>query len=155
MFHHSKKNILSNNANARLLGKNKVVYSRRDEEHDTLVIRDLSDKSNFDHFGVKGVKELERLLFTILGSMSEHRTTLLKRMRFGGDALRQLLDGLSDNDRDMMRSALDACNDGSVQKKRGVKVEMKNSRLVHSLHCSVTMKMDSSNAASISSLKKR
>ena len=74
-----KKNILSNNANARLLGKNKVVYSRRDEEHDTLVIRDLSDKSNFDHFGVKGVKELERLLFTILGSMSEHRTTLLKR----------------------------------------------------------------------------
>ena len=57
--------------------------------------------------------------------MSEHRTTLLKRMRFGGDALRQLLDGLSDNDRDMVRSALDACNDGSVQKKRGVKVEMK------------------------------
>lgn len=102
-----KKDILENEANATSLAKTKVAYSRRGEEEDTLVVRDLYNATRFDRFGVKGVDQLERVFYIILDALNEHRTTLLKRMRFGGDALRDLLDGLSDSDRDGMRAALD------------------------------------------------
>ena len=102
-----KSTILESEANARSLAKMKVVYSRRGEEEDTLIVRDMYTGARFDRFGVKGVDQLEQNFHVILGMLSEHRTTLLKRMRFGADALRHLLDGLSDEDRDGMREALD------------------------------------------------
>ena len=86
-------------ANFLQLGKSKVVYSRAGEEHDTLVIRDVSDGTAYDHFGLKGLNEIERFLYTLLAIMNEHRTILLKRMRYGGDGLRQLRDGLNCDDR--------------------------------------------------------
>lgn len=85
--------------NALQLGKSKVVYSRVGEEHDTLVIRDVSGRTVFDRYGIKSVKELERVLYTLLAILNEHRAILLKRMRYGGDGLRQLLDGLNCDDR--------------------------------------------------------
>ena len=123
---HSKKvkqdktSILENEANARSLAKNKLTYSRRGEEDDTLIIRDLYTYARFDHFGVKGIDQLEQIFHVILGMLSENRTTLLKRMRFGGDALRELLDGLSDEDQDGMRAAL---ND--FKKVASIKIELK------------------------------
>ena len=99
-----KKRILENEANARSLSKTKVMYSRRGDEEDTFIVRDLHPGTNFDRFGFKGVEQLERICFVILSVLSEHRTMLLKRMRFGGDTLRDLLDGLSDIDREDMRT---------------------------------------------------
>ena len=72
----------------------KTVYSRGDKAWNTLIVRDLYTYVRFDRFGVKRVDQLERIFHIIIGVLSEHRTTLLKQMRFNGDALRNLLDGL-------------------------------------------------------------
>ena len=119
--------ILKNEAHAISLAKWIVAYSRRGEEEDTLIIRELSNRSSFDHFGVKGVAELERLFFSSLGLLNEQRTVLTKRARFGeGEDLRQLCEGISDDDRAKMRCALDALNSDSGKRgRRGLTVQLK------------------------------
>ena len=84
------------------------MHIRRGEEEDTLIVRDFYSGTRFDRFGVKGIAQLKRVFYAIIGTLSEHRTTLLKRMRFGGDAFRNLLDGLNNEDREGMSRALDA-----------------------------------------------
>ena len=60
----------------------------------------------------------------MLDGLSRHRVTLLKRVRYGGDALRTLLDGLGDDDREKM---LSFAQPGQATKRRGgVNVEWKN-----------------------------
>ena len=103
-----KASILENEPNAMSLSKTKVAYSRSGEEEDTLIVRDMYKGTRFDRFGVKGIAQLERVFYAIIGLMNEHRTMLLKRMRYGGDALWNLLDGLSDEDREGMRHALNS-----------------------------------------------
>ena len=68
--------------------------------------RDLSTRSRFDHFGIKGIDELKWAYFFILGTMSKHQTTLLDG-RDDRDDLHNLLDGLDNEDQDEMRAALD------------------------------------------------
>ena len=102
-----KANILDNELNAMSLGKTKVAYSRNGEK-DTLIVRDLYSGTRFDRFGVKGIAQLERVFYAILALMQDNRKTLLKRMRYGGDALHSLLDGLSNDDLDGMSTALGA-----------------------------------------------
>ena len=101
--------ILKNKANAKRLSKTRVVYSRHGEEEDTLIFRDLSTRSHFDHFGIKGIDELKWAFFFILGTMSEHQTTLLDG-RDDCDDLHNLLEGLDNEDQDEMRAALDNDN---------------------------------------------
>ena len=103
-----KANILDNESNAMSLGKTKVAYSRSGEEEDTLIVRDLYSGTRFDRFGVKGTAQLERVFYAIVALVHGNRKTLLKRMRYGGDALRNLLDGLSKDDLDRMSTARDA-----------------------------------------------
>ena len=103
-----KANILDNESNAMSLGKTKVAYSRSGEEEDTLIVRDLYSGTRFDRFGVKGTAQLERVFYAIVALVHDNRKTLLKRMRYGGDALRNLLDGLSKDDLDRMSTARDA-----------------------------------------------
>ena len=103
-----KASILDNESNAMSLGKTKVAYSRSGEEEDTLIVRDLYSGTRFDRFGVKGSAQLERVFYAIVALVHDNRKTLLKRMRYGGDALRNLLDGLSKDDLDRMSSAHDA-----------------------------------------------
>ena len=103
-----KASILEKEPNAMSLSKTKVAYSRSGEEEDTLIVRDMYRGTRFDRFGVKGIAQLERVFYAIIGLMNEHRTMLLKRMRYGGDALWNLLDGLSDEDREGMRHALNS-----------------------------------------------
>ena len=103
-----KANILDNESNAMSLGKTKVAYSRSGEEEDTLIVRDLYSGTRFDRFGVKGTAQLERFFYAILDLVLDNRKTLLKQMRYGGDALRNLLDGLSNDDFDGMSTAHDA-----------------------------------------------
>ena len=100
-----KESILKNEPNAMSLAKTKVVYSRRGEEEDTLIVRDLYSGTRFHRFGVKGIAQLERIFYAIIELMYEHRTMLLKRMRYDGDTLLILLDGLSDEDHDGISSA--------------------------------------------------
>ena len=102
-----KASILDNESNATSIGKTKVAYSRNGEE-DTLIVRDLYSGTRFDRFGVKGIARLERVFYAILAIMYDNRKTLLKRMRYGGDALHSLLDGLSNDDLDGMSTALGA-----------------------------------------------
>ena len=87
-----KASILDNESNAMSLGKTKVAYSRSGEEEDTLIVRDLYSGTRFDRFGVKGTAQLERVFYAIVALVHDNRKTLLKRMRYGGDALRNLLD---------------------------------------------------------------
>ena len=103
-----KASILDNESNAMSLGKTKVAYSRSGEEEDTLIVRDLYSGTRFDRFGVKGTAQLERVFYAIVALVHDNRKTLLKRMRYGGDALRNLLDGLSKDDLDRMSTARDA-----------------------------------------------
>ena len=103
-----KANILDNESNAMSLGKTKVTYSRSGEEEDTLIVRDLYSGTRFDRFGVKGSAQLERVFYAIVALVHGNRKTLLKRMRYGGDALRNLLDSLSKDDLDRMSTARDA-----------------------------------------------
>ena len=103
-----KANILDNESNAMSLGKTKVTYRRSGEEEDTLIVRDLYSGTRFDRFGVKGTAQLERVFYAIVALVHDNRKTLLKRMRYGGDALRNLLDGLSKDDLDRMSTAHDA-----------------------------------------------
>ena len=123
-----KDAILKNEANARSLGKTIVAYSRRGEEDDTLIVRDLSKRTTFDHFGVKGLTDLERLFYTILGVLNAQRAALVKRARFGeGDDLRKLLDGISDDDREKMQYALDATrndDDEGVNRRSDTRVQL-------------------------------
>ena len=102
-----KASILDNESNATSIGKTKVAYSRNGEE-DTLIVRDLYSGTRFDRFGVKGIAQLERVFYAILALMQDNRKTLLKRMRYGGDALRSLLGGLSNDDLEGMSTAHDA-----------------------------------------------
>ena len=103
-----KASILDNESNAMSLGKTKVAYSRSGEEEDTLIVRDLYSGTRFDRFGVKGSAQLERVFYAIVALVHGNRKTLLKRMRYGGDSLRNLLDGLSKDDLDRMSTARDA-----------------------------------------------
>ena len=103
-----KASILDNESNAMSLGKTKVAYSRSGEEEDTLIVRDLYSGTRFDRFGVKGSAQLERVFYAIVALVHGNRKTLLKRMRYGGDSLRNLLDGLSKDDLDRMSTAHDA-----------------------------------------------
>ena len=80
----TKNEILENEANARSLAKMKVVYSRRGEEDDTLVVRDLYNGARFDRFGMNGDDQLKQIFYVILDVLSKNRSTLLKQMRFGG-----------------------------------------------------------------------
>ena len=118
-----KKAILESEANARSLAKTKVAYSRRGEEKDTLIVRDLYTGTRFDRFGVKGDDQLEQIFHVILGVLNVHRATLLKRMCFGGDALREMLDGLSDSDHEAMRTALEGYYSNTVLSTK--KIELK------------------------------
>ena len=79
----TKSVILRNEPHAISLANYTVAYSRKGEEEDTLIIRELSNRSSFDHFGVKGVVELERLFYSILGLLNSHLEVLAKRARFG------------------------------------------------------------------------
>ena len=103
-----KMTILDNEPNAISLGKTKVAYSRNGEEEDTLIIRELYSGTRFDRFGVKGIAQLERVFYAIVALVHGNRKTLQKQMRYGGDALRNLLDGLSEDDLDRMSTAHDA-----------------------------------------------
>ena len=119
--------ILKNEPHAIALAKWLVAYSRRGEEEDTLILRELSNRSSFDHFGVKGIAELKRLFYTSLGLLHEQLVALTKRARFGeGEDLRQLFEGISDDDREEMRCALDEVNSSSGKRgRRGVTVQLK------------------------------
>ena len=111
-FTSEKEKLLKNEANARSLGKTKVAYSRRGEENDTLVLRDLSEHTRFDRFGVKGVQEIERIYYVMLNELKKKRENLVKGMRFGGDTrLCEMLDGLSEEDLEGMRAALEKTDD--------------------------------------------
>ena len=99
-----KANILDNESNAMSLGKTKVAYSRSGEEEDTLIVRDLYSGTRFDRFGVKGIAQLEWVFYQIIGTLFRHRTLLFSRMRYDGDKLLILLDGLSDEDHDGIRN---------------------------------------------------
>ena len=112
--------ILKNEANAKRLSKTKVVYSRRGEEEDTLIFRDLYPHTVFDHFGIKGIDELKWAFFFILGTMSEHQTTLLDG-RDDRDDLHNLLEGLDNEDQDEMRAALE--NDNPIASSMKISAE--------------------------------
>ena len=99
-----KASILDNESNAMSLGKTKVAYSRSGEEEDTLIVRDLYSGTRFDRFGVKGIAQLEWVFYQIIGTLFRHRTLLFSRMRYDGDKLLILLDGLSDEDHDGIRN---------------------------------------------------
>jgi hypothetical protein len=62
----TKAEILNNMPNARSLGGTKIVYSRRGEEADTLIIRDLNPLTEFDRVGLKGSQNIEALMYTII-----------------------------------------------------------------------------------------
>ena len=79
----TKSAILRNEPHAISLANYTVAYSRKGEEEDTMIIRELSNRSSFDHFGVKGAVELERLFYSILGLLHSHLEVLAKRARFG------------------------------------------------------------------------
>ena len=119
-----KEEILKNEVNARSLGNTKVAYSRRGEEDDTLVLRDLYEHTTFDRFGVKGVQEIEWIYYAILNVLKEQRVSLVKGMRFGDGVLCKLLDGLSEHDLEGMRAALEKTNDKT-------RVELKNFKGCH------------------------
>ena len=123
-----KASILENEPHAISLSQWLVAYSRRGEEEDTIVLRELSNRSTFDHFGVKGAAELERLFYTTLGLLYEKRAMLTKRARFGeGEDLRELFEGMNDDDREKMKCALDALNSNSGKRgRRGMTVELRN-----------------------------
>ena len=101
--------ILKNEANAKRLSKTKVFYSCRGEEEDTLIFRDLSTRTHFDHFGIKGIDELKWAFFFILWTMSEHQTKLTDGSD-DRDGLHSLLKNLDNEDQDEMRTALDNDN---------------------------------------------
>ena len=96
-----KQHFLDCKLNARSLSKTQVVYSRDD---DSIIIRDLYPDTKFHRFGIHGVNQLEQVFYQILSELSAHREDLLKNMRYGGERLRTLLDGLSETDREDMRS---------------------------------------------------
>ena len=87
----TKSVILRNEPYAIPLANYTVAYSRKGEEEDTLIIRELSNRSSFDHFGVKGVAELERLFYSILGLLNSHLELLAKRARFGEGCFFQII----------------------------------------------------------------
>ena len=94
-----KSIILKSEPHAISLANYTVAYSRRGDEEDTLIIRELSKRSSFDHFGVKGFAELERLLYTILGLLKSQLTVLAQRTRFGeGRRISILLNNLQINE---------------------------------------------------------
>ena len=89
-----------------------MAYSRRGEKNDTLVLRDLYEHTRFDRFGVKGVQEIERIYYVMLNELKEKREYLVKGMRFGGDTrLCEMLDGLSEEDLEGLRAALEKTDD--------------------------------------------
>ena len=62
----------------------------------------------------------------MLNALKEQRVSLVKGMRYGGDVLCKLLDGLSEHDLEGMRAALEKTNDKT-------RVELKNFKGCHKL----------------------
>ena len=96
-----KQKFLDCKLNARSLSKTQVVYSRSE---DSIIIRDLYPDTKFHRFGIDGVSQIEQVFFWILNELNNHREDLLEKMHYGGERLSSMLDGLSDTDREDMRS---------------------------------------------------
>ena len=58
-IHQEMKKYLEGETNAKRLSRSKVTYSRRGDETDTFIIRDLYPSAQFDRLGIKGIEQLK------------------------------------------------------------------------------------------------
>ena len=95
----AKRKLLNEKVNAFSLSHTKVAYSREGEADDTLVVRDVSKRTTFTSFGVRGVDKITDLFFTILAILRAHRNEILPALTVRHrEAMESVLDGLSDDD---------------------------------------------------------
>ena len=93
----TKASILETKPNARWLGGTAIAFSRPGEEADSLVVRDLNTLTEFDHVELKGVQNIETLMYILLRVLHYQSDELFERLKYGVDELNKLLDGLSDD----------------------------------------------------------
>ena len=55
----TKEEVVQQESFARSIGANTVVYSRKEDVHDTIIIRVLSGKEKFRAFGAKGKENIQ------------------------------------------------------------------------------------------------
>ena len=115
-IHQEMKKFLEGEANAKKLSRSKVMYSRRGDEADTFIIRDLYPSAQFDRFGIKGIEKLKWTFYRILSMMNEKQSVLMENNKsdVGIDGLSKLLDSLDQEDRDEMMKTIDMCGNGSM-----------------------------------------
>ena len=112
-IHQEMKKFLEGEANAKKLSRSKVMCSRRGDEADTFIIRDLYPSAQFDRFGIKGIEKLKWTFYRILSIMNEKQSVLMDgTVGIGG--LSKLLDSLDQEDRDEMMKTIDMYGNGSM-----------------------------------------
>ena len=77
----TKEEVVQQESFARSIGANTVVYSRKEDVHDTMIIRVLSGKEKFRAFGIKG-KENIQSLFALVLLLIDQNKHYLKDARF-------------------------------------------------------------------------
>lgn len=91
-----KQELINQNTHSQSLSKNVVVYARKPDDADTIVIRDLIS-IKFNVFGMKGVKNIEHLFHGIVTLLLLNRENVLIGLKYGADdRLKEFLDSVED-----------------------------------------------------------
>ena len=93
-----KKKIKEEKPNYSSLARNKVAFSRVKDPNDTLVLRDISSKTVYDHFGVKGQADIEAVFYAILAILKSYAAEILPNLQFDQKLLNDLLAKMSRED---------------------------------------------------------
>jgi len=91
--------------NATSIGKSKVAYGREGDEDDTLVVRDLYEKSKYPFFGVKGKPILKSIFFAMLHEMKAFRNEIASSLKYEKKDFITMLNNLTAED-DLMMTTL-------------------------------------------------
>ena len=98
--------------NATSIGNSKVAYSREGDADDTLVARDLFEKSKYPLFGVKGTPILKSIFFAMLHEMKAFRKQISSSLKYEKKDFINTLDNMTAEDELMMTTL---CNGGEEE----------------------------------------
>ena len=68
-----------------------MAFSRVKDSNDTLVLRDISTKTVYDQFGVKGQEDIESVFFAILAVLKSYAAEILPNLQFDQKLLNDFL----------------------------------------------------------------
>ena len=107
-----RKDRMMEKPNATSIGKWKVAYCR-EGDCDSLVVRDVFEKSKYPLFGIKGILILKSIFFAMLCEMKAFRKQISGSLKYEKKDFINMLNNITANDELMMTTLCDGKEDES------------------------------------------